>query len=119
MYSRRDVEWKTSLPRTRLCVSSSPSRLSNVTEWQSPIRTDHHQLTLILGVLGTPSLEDFYQINSQRSRDYLRALPFQKKKPLQTLYPNANPLAIDLLERCLTFNPKKRSTVESALAHRE
>lgn len=80
-------------------------------------KTDHHQLTLILGVLGTPSLEDFYQINSQRSRDYLRALPFQKKKPLESLYPNANPLAIDLLDKCLAFNPKKRSTVEAALAH--
>ncbi|GAA5928216.1 mitogen-activated protein kinase [Sporobolomyces koalae] len=82
-----------------------------------PGRDYHHQLTLILGVLGTPSLEDFYQINSQRSRDYLRALPFQKRKPLMTLYPNANPMAIDLLEKCLTFNPKKRSSVENALAH--
>ncbi|GAA5844393.1 hypothetical protein JCM3766R1_006378 [Sporobolomyces carnicolor] len=82
-----------------------------------PGRDYHHQLTLILGVLGTPSLEDFYQINSQRSRDYLRALPFQKKKPLESLYPNANPLAIDLLDKCLAFNPKKRSTVEAALAH--
>ncbi|GAA5848127.1 hypothetical protein JCM9279_007465 [Rhodotorula babjevae] len=82
-----------------------------------PGRDYHHQLTLILGVLGTPSLDDFYAIGSQRSRDYLRALPFQKKKPFQTLYPNANPLAIDLLERCLTFNPKKRMSVVDALSH--
>ncbi|GJN89177.1 hypothetical protein Rhopal_002151-T1 [Rhodotorula paludigena] len=82
-----------------------------------PGRDYHHQLTLILGVLGTPSLDDFYAIGSQRSRDYLRALPFQKKKPLQALYPNANPLAIDLLERCLAFNPKKRISVVDALSH--
>ncbi|BGP15885.1 mitogen activated protein kinase [Rhodosporidiobolus nylandii] len=82
-----------------------------------PGRDYHHQLTLILGVLGTPSLDDFYAIGSQRSRDYLRALPFQKKKPLQSLYPNANPLAIDLLEKCLTFNPKKRISVVDALSH--
>ena len=82
------------------------------------LSADHHQLTLILGVLGTPSLDDFYAIGSKRSRDYLRALPFQKKKPLQSLYPNANPLAIDLLERCLTFNPKKRMSVVDALSHR-
>ncbi|BGP07839.1 mitogen activated protein kinase [Rhodotorula toruloides] len=82
-----------------------------------PGRDYHHQLTLILGVLGTPSLEDFYAIGSQRSRDYLRALPFQKKKPLQSLYPNANPLAIDLLDRCLAFNPKKRISVVDALSH--
>ena len=33
------------------------------------------------------------------------------------MYPNANPLAIDLLDKCLTFNPRKRITVEEALAH--
>lgn len=79
--------------------------------------TDHHQLTLILDVLGTPSLDDFYQINSHRSRDYLRALPFKKKKKFAEMYPKAKPLAIDLMEKCLTFNPKKRITVEEALAH--
>lgn len=79
--------------------------------------SDHHQLTLILDVLGTPSLDDFYAISSHRSRDYLRALPFKKRKPFAALYPKANPLAIDLLEKCLTFNPKKRITVGEALAH--
>ncbi|KWU46128.1 putative MAP kinase [Rhodotorula sp. JG-1b] len=82
-----------------------------------PGRDYHHQLTLILGILGTPSLQDFYAIGSQRSRDYLRALPYQEKKPFQSLYPNANPLAIDLLERCLTFNPAKRVNVVDALSH--
>lgn len=82
-----------------------------------PGRDYHHQLTLILDVLGTPSLDDFYAISSLRSRDYLRALPFKKKKSFASLYPNANPLAIDLLEKCLTFNPKKRITVGEALAH--
>lgn len=82
-----------------------------------PGRDYHHQLTLILDVLGTPSLDDFYQINSHRSRDYLRALPFKKKRKFAEMYPNAKPLAIDLMEKCLTFNPKKRITVEEALAH--
>ena len=82
-----------------------------------PGRDYHHQLTLILDVLGTPSLDDFYQINSHRSRDYLRALPFKKKKKYSEMYPNAKPLAIDLMEKCLTFNPKKRITVEDGLAH--
>ena len=64
-----------------------------------PGRDYHHQLTLILDVLGSPSLEDFYAISSTRSRDYLRALPFKKKVPFSTLYPNANPEALDLLEK--------------------
>lgn len=90
--------------------------LTNFTETLLAM-VDHHQLTLILDVLGTPSLDDFYAISSHRSRDYLRALPFKKKVSFKTLYPNADPLAIDLLEKCLTFNPKRRITVEQALAH--
>ena len=33
------------------------------------------------------------------------------------MFPNANPLALDLLERMLTFNPVRRITVEQALQH--
>jgi mitogen-activated protein kinase 1/3 len=82
-----------------------------------PGRDYHHQLSIILDVLGTPSLDDFYAISSHRSREYIRALPFRKKKPFATLFPTANPLAIDLLEQLLTFSPKNRIDVEGALAH--
>ncbi|KAF8903311.1 mitogen-activated protein kinase [Gymnopilus junonius] len=82
-----------------------------------PGRDYHHQLTLILDVLGTPTLDEFYAITTRRSRDYIRALPFRKKRPFATLFPNANPLAVDFLTRTLTFDPKKRITVEDALAH--
>ncbi|KAF9495057.1 mitogen-activated protein kinase [Pleurotus eryngii] len=82
-----------------------------------PGRDYHHQLSLILDVLGTPTLDEFYAITTRRSRDYIRALPFRKRKPFATLFPNANPLAIDFLTKTLTFDPKKRITVEEALAH--
>ena len=55
-------------------------------------RIDHDQLSIILDILGTPSIDDFYAITSQRSREYIRALPFRKKKNFQTLFPNASPL---------------------------
>jgi len=56
------------------------------------IELDHHQLSLILETLGTPSIDDFYAINSQRSREYIRALPFRRKKSFSQMFPNANPL---------------------------
>ena len=34
-----------------------------------------------------------------------------------TLFPNASPLAIDLLDKLLKFDPATRITVEEALAH--
>ncbi|KAG2154194.1 kinase-like domain-containing protein [Suillus bovinus] len=82
-----------------------------------PGRDYHHQLTLILDVLGTPTLDEFYAITTRRSRDYIRALPFRKRRPFAQIFPNANPMAVDFLTKTLTFDPKKRITVEEALAH--
>jgi len=82
-----------------------------------PGRDYHHQLTLILDVLGTPTLDEFYAITTRRSRDYIRALPFRKRRPFAQLFPNASALAVDFLTKTLTFDPKKRITVEEALAH--
>ncbi|EIN08340.1 CMGC/MAPK protein kinase [Punctularia strigosozonata HHB-11173 SS5] len=82
-----------------------------------PGRDYHHQLTLILDVLGTPTLDEFYAITTRRSRDYIRALPFRKKRPFAQLFPNASKEAVDFLTKTLTFDPKKRITVEDALAH--
>ncbi|BGO99518.1 mitogen activated protein kinase [Rhodotorula toruloides] len=82
-----------------------------------PGRDYHHQLTLILSVTGTPMMDEFCRITSRRSRDYLRALPFQRKRPFAELFPNASPLALDFLAATLTFDPTKRITAEQALEH--
>ncbi|KAK9367517.1 kinase-like domain-containing protein [Lipomyces kononenkoae] len=83
-----------------------------------PGKDYHHQLTLILDVLGTPTMEDYYAVKSARAREYIRSLPFKKRVPLGSLFrAETNPLAIDLLEKMLTFNPSKRITVEDALEH--
>lgn len=68
---------------------------------------DHHQLSLILDILGTPSIDDFYAITSPRSREYIRALPFRKKKNLAQLFPKANPLVsypLRLKRRSTTYH---------------
>jgi mitogen-activated protein kinase 1/3 len=53
---------------------------------------DHDQLSLILDILGTPSIDDFYAISSPRSREYIRALPFRKGKDFKTMFHGANEL---------------------------
>ncbi|KAF9532060.1 CMGC/MAPK protein kinase [Crepidotus variabilis] len=82
-----------------------------------PGRDYSHQLDLILDVIGTPSLDEFYAITSRRSRDYIRALPIRKKRPFPTLFPHASAEAIDFLSKTLTFDPKKRMTTDEALEH--
>ncbi|EEB90076.1 hypothetical protein MPER_11766, partial [Moniliophthora perniciosa FA553] len=50
-------------------------------------------------------------------RENIRALPSRKKKNILQLFPKTNPLAIDLMEKCLTFSPKRRIEVGEALKH--
>ncbi|EFE38234.1 hypothetical protein TRV_07105 [Trichophyton verrucosum HKI 0517] len=82
-----------------------------------PGKDYHHQLTLILDILGTPTMEDYYGIKSRRAREYIRSLPFKKKIALKAIFPRTSDLALDLLEKLLAFNPVKRITVEEALRH--
>lgn len=55
--------------------------------------------------------------SSQQARKYLESLPFKPKVPWTRLFQNADPNALDLLDKMLTFNPYNRITVEDALAH--
>jgi mitogen-activated protein kinase 1/3 len=67
-------------------------------------------------VLGTPTMEDYYGIKSRQACEYIRSLPF-KKVPFKSMFPKTSDLALDLLEKLLTFDPVKRITVEEALKH--
>ena len=76
-----------------------------------------HQMRLIIEILGSPSEADMAFITSQKAKDYIRALPRAPKARFHEMYPGANPLAIDLLQKMLEFHPERRITVEEALAH--
>ncbi|KAI5950730.1 tmk2 [Candida jiufengensis] len=76
------------------------------------------QLNQILLILGTPSEETLNKIGSTRAQNYVRSLPFMKKISFENLFPNANPLALDLLEKMLTLDPNERISVSEALNHK-
>ncbi|XP_068660934.1 mitogen-activated protein kinase 15 isoform X1 [Aristolochia californica] len=75
-----------------------------------------HQLDLMTDLLGTPSPEAIARVRNEKARRYLSSM--RKKKPIPFLqkFPNADPLALRLLERMLGFEPKDRPTAEEALA---
>lgn len=75
------------------------------------------QMNLIFGVLGSPSDADMKFISNDKALDYIKSLNKQPKIPFEQIYKQANPLAVDLLEKMLTFNPNKRISVTEALEH--
>lgn len=93
------------------------------------------QLNQILHYLGTPSEDTLRRVGSPRvgsgianlfpfltfsqfqAQDYIRSLPIKPRVPFSTLFPHANPLAIDLLSQMLCFDPAKRISCDQALNH--
>ncbi|KIY62489.1 kinase-like protein [Cylindrobasidium torrendii FP15055 ss-10] len=75
------------------------------------------QLNKILDVLGTPRDEVIKKIGSEKAQAYVRSLPIKKTVPLKKIIPHADPLALDLLNKMLSFDPTDRITVVGALEH--
>ena len=76
-----------------------------------------HQMRLIIETLGSPEEHDMNFMTSMYTRRYIQSLPRKPKIDFAQLYPKANPLAIDLLDKMLVFNPERRINVDDALAH--
>jgi len=74
-----------------------------------PGRDSFHQISLIISIIGSPDVD--------KCKDFVTALPKQPKVPFSRVYPNGNPLAYDLLDKLLQFEPSDRYTVEEALSH--
>ncbi|KAK4410825.1 Mitogen-activated protein kinase [Sesamum angolense] len=75
-----------------------------------------HQLDLITDLLGVPKPEALARIRNEKARRYLSSMKKKKPIPFVKKFPNADPLALRLLERLLAFDPKERPTAEEALA---
>ncbi|XXG83418.1 hypothetical protein AAC387_Pa10g1177 [Persea americana] len=75
-----------------------------------------HQLDLMTDLLGTPSAEAIARVRNEKARRYLTSMRRKKPVPFSQKFPNADPLALRLLERMLAFEPRDRPTAEEALA---
>ncbi|CAI9118623.1 OLC1v1020215C1 [Oldenlandia corymbosa var. corymbosa] len=75
-----------------------------------------HQLDLMTDLLGTPSSEAIARIRNEKARRYLSSMRKKKPVPFSHKFPNADPLALRLLEKMLAFDQKDRPNAEEALA---
>eukprot|EP00741_Cyanophora_paradoxa_P015073 tig00020848_g14544.t1 len=76
------------------------------------------QIDLITKILGTPSDAELQSMKAdQKAITYVKTLPHRQRQSCSALFPQASPLAIDLLEKLLCFDPTRRCSAEDALAH--
>jgi len=77
-----------------------------------------NQIDKIIEVTGCPSKEDIDAIQSEFAAQMLENLPIPRMgQDLESMFPNIDSDALDLLKKLLMFNPDKRITVEEALEH--
>ncbi|KAA3482674.1 mitogen-activated protein kinase 20-like isoform X2 [Gossypium australe] len=58
----------------------------------------------------------FAEVCNEKARRYLTSMRKKQPIPFEQKFPNADPLALHLLQRLLAFDPKDRPTAEEALA---
>jgi mitogen-activated protein kinase 1/3 len=93
--------------------------LLNKKTFYSGIKNYLQLLTKILELLGTPSEETLKLIKNENAKMWIKK---QKYKPSQKpstvlLTKDVDVQAMDLLDKCMVFDPRHRITVEEALQH--
>ena len=75
------------------------------------------QIKLIIDVLGTQDVKDLDFISNSSAKNFVMQFQNIPKKNFSDILKCENPLAVDLVEKMLVFNPEKRYSIEECLNH--
>ena len=75
------------------------------------------QIKLIIDVLGTQDVKDLDFISNSSAKNFVMQFQNIPKKNFSDILKCENPLAVDLVEKMLVFNPEKRYSIEDCLNH--
>ena len=97
----------------------------NVEMLDQEFRSKSHQLEKVFEVIGTPTRygfpremtdsEEIDALSNESFKSYLHQMPPIPRKDFAAMFPHADADAIQLLNRMLQFDPKKRITPKEAL----
>ena len=74
-------------------------------------------IKLFIKTLGKPDQESLEFIKNEHAKKFITSMPdAPKRKPTEGVH-YTNPLALDLINKCLEFSPDKRISVDAALEH--
>ena len=116
---------KTFMDRTPLfpgqsCFPLSPpgSQKVKVNEFGFP-NEKADQLNIIFDVIGSPDEESMGFVSDPNAVLYLKSLSQKKKNKInfKAKFPGSSEESLDLLQKMLIFDPKKRITVQQSLEH--
>jgi p38 MAP kinase len=79
---------------------------------------DHvNQFSIITELLGTPPEDVIQSIASENTLRFVQSLPKRERVDFRQKFANADDSAIDMLEKMLVFDPKKRVDATNGLEH--
>jgi serine/threonine protein kinase len=98
--------------------SRNSSSINSIREYRNqPAAKDWDQISLILELTGTPSIEELRFITDKSSTAYLRSFERKPRKNLAEKYPYSSPSLVRLMEGMLQFDPSRRLSVKEALSN--
>jgi serine/threonine protein kinase len=83
-----------------------------------PQNSTMNQLERVLEVTGRPTAEELASVKSPFAQTMLDSVRASLTKPLKDWFPGAHPDAVDLIVKCMTFNPDRRISAADALKHK-
>ena len=96
------------------CFPLSPDHQTKMRRAGFP-SSNSDQLNVIFEVIGTPDDSEIDFITDDKALLYLRSFGHREKKSLALIYHGSHPALIELIERMVVFDPRKRLSFEDAL----
>ncbi|EER12701.1 MAPK2, putative [Perkinsus marinus ATCC 50983] len=98
------------------CFPLSPDH-KHATDYKFHTRGNRDQLNMIFNILGTPSDEDIEELEKEDAKRYIRCFTRRSGTGIREKFRGSSLEALDILDRMLVFNPRKRITVDECLEH--